>query len=990
MSSTNDDVVIRRVKNMPEDVEDIKPKSSSKKKTVEKKELSKKDAFLQQYNRHIKVLSVLMIVFAILILLALVSYTQRDEANTQITIGDILALLKGREEAVARAQTTSNWLGLLGAVISNFLLNHTIGYIVLIIPVIAIIWSLSLFIKVKVSAKLIKSTIILLISAVLFSSLMGSLSKTAWFISMSKEWPGSTGLYISSFLNGIIGKAGSIILLLTGLILTIILVFKIRVLTILGNIREYFGKIFNKIREQKAKSLALKKNKEKNQTTKKAVSIDAEESNELDEPARIFRRNSELEAETVANNANEEDINPLKNPLKAFSKSLKKKGADKEKIDDSPKEYANNFERFQDEAATKPNITINKKVIQEDEFIPQSKYVTPVIEKPVFTEENFRENNYQPKDLKEINELNVFNEGNDLNDMNVSKEINYTKDLNVVSVPSVLLGKEPIPDFEKSEEIEEFAGDFEENETIPSDIPNKKILVTVNELVVKKHNGPVNLLSTNVLDEEIDYKPPTLNLLVDDDDKFLINEDELKTNARILQEKLETFKIYIENLSVTPGPVVTQYEFVPSAGIKISRIAALSDDIAMALKAKGIRIIAPVPGKGTVGIEIPNANPSMVRFSSCVKSSKFHNMNLKLPLAFGKTISGDVFTADLSRMPHLLIAGATGSGKSVGINSIITSLLFKIHPRNLKFVIIDPKKVELRQYKALENHFLAASPDIDNIIITAPEEAVIVLKAVCAEMDLRYDIMARVGQRNIADYNKKISEGKFKDDKEVIHKNMPYIVVIIDELADLMLTASKEVETPIIRIAQLARAVGIHLVVATQRPSVDVITGIIKANFPSRISYLVASRIDSRTVLDTMGAEKLLGNGDMLFQAGGSPPMRVQNAFLSTEEVEDICSFIGKQKGYSEPYMLPSILETKEGIGVAREDRDTFFEEAARLVIRHQQASVSLIQRRLKVGYARAGRIVDELESMGVVGPYDGSKARSVLLESESDLEAIL
>jgi len=411
----------------------------------------------------------------------------------------------------------------------------------------------------------------------------------------------------------------------------------------------------------------------------------------------------------------------------------------------------------------------------------------------------------------------------------------------------------------------------------------------------------------------------------------------------------------------------------------------------MALKARGIRIIAPVPGKGTVGIEIPNQNPVMVRFSQIVKSSKFHSNKFRLPIALGKTISGEVYCADLSRMPHMLIAGATGAGKSVGINTIIASLLFKMHPKNLKFVIIDPKKVELRQYNVLKKHFLAVSPDIKDSIITDPQDAVVALKAVCEEMDRRYDVLAEVGQRNILDYNWKVREGKIKDNENMVFKTMPYIVVVIDELADLMLTASKEVEQPIIRIAQLARAVGIHLVIATQRPSVDVITGIIKANIPARAAYLVASKVDSRTILDVMGADQLLGNGDMLFLPSGSPkPIRLQNSFISTDEVEDLCNFIGNQVGYSKPYELPSLNEGNSGGGISKEDRDGLFEDAARLVIAHQQGSVSLLQRRLKIGYARAGRIVDELEDAGVLGPFDGSKARQVLMESEMELEAVL
>jgi DNA segregation ATPase FtsK/SpoIIIE-like protein len=496
------------------------------------------------------------------------------------------------------------------------------------------------------------------------------------------------------------------------------------------------------------------------------------------------------------------------------------------------------------------------------------------------------------------------------------------------------------------------------------------------------------------LDEVIDYIAPTLDLLIAQEDSDEVNEAELRENARLLTEKLRTFRIEIENLTVTPGPVVTQYEFVPAAGIKVSQIEGLADDIALALKARGIRIIAPVPGRGTVAVEIPNHKPTMVRFSSIVDSEQFQDNTQRLPLALGKTISGEVFCADLAKMPHLLIAGSTGSGKSVGINTILASLLYKMHPRQLKFVIVDPKKIEMSQYKPLLKHFLAVCPDIDETIITNPQNAVIALKSVEAEMERRYDILAKVGQRNIADYNAKVAEGRYKDmSHQVVHREMPYIVVVVDELADLMMTAGREVEDPIIRLAQLARAVGIHLVVATQRPSVDVVTGLIKANFPARIAFQVASKVDSRTILDMSGAEHLLGNGDMLFTAGGSAkPLRVQNSFLSTEEVERICEHISRQQGYSEPYQLPSVSgKSGKGSGVAdNEERDELFEEAARIVVRHQQGSVSLLQRRLKIGYSRAARVMDQLEEAGVVGGFDGSKGRSVLIESEAQLEALL
>jgi S-DNA-T family DNA segregation ATPase FtsK/SpoIIIE len=492
--------------------------------------------------------------------------------------------------------------------------------------------------------------------------------------------------------------------------------------------------------------------------------------------------------------------------------------------------------------------------------------------------------------------------------------------------------------------------------------------------------------------EEIDYVFPSVELLDIHRENENINEDELKANAEQLRAKLSDFSVEIDSVSVTPGPVVTLYELVPAAGVKISRIESLQDDIALALKAKGIRIIAPMPGKGTVGVEIPNHNPSLVTIRSIINSAKFRDSKAILPLAMGKTISGEVFIDDLSKMPHLLIAGSTGSGKSVGINTIITSLIYRMHPSDVKFVIIDPKKIELTLFKKLRSHYLAVSPDLDEEIITEANNAVLVLKSVELEMENRYDRLAAAGVRNIADYNERLSAGRLHNSDTFKHRKIPYLIVVIDELADLMITAAKEVEEPIARLAQLARAVGIHLVVATQRPSVDVITGVIKANFPARIAYQVSSKIDSRTILDMNGADQLLGNGDMLYLPSGSPkPHRIQNAFISTDEVERVTNHIGKQKGFSTPFKLPSVLEKKRQAGGGTGgSEDELFEEAAHIVVRHQQGSVSLLQRRLKVGYSRAARLIDELEAAGIVGPFDGSKAREVMVETEAELEVKL
>jgi len=497
----------------------------------------------------------------------------------------------------------------------------------------------------------------------------------------------------------------------------------------------------------------------------------------------------------------------------------------------------------------------------------------------------------------------------------------------------------------------------------------------------------------NQWEEKLNYKIPGLDLLepIPKED-FKVAEEELKKNAELLKEKLKLFDIDIQDISVTPGPVVTLYEIVPAPGVKISRIVGLEHDIALALAARGIRIIAPIPGKSAIGVEIPNAEASLVNARSVL--GQISESKLELPISLGKTINGDVYITDLAKMPHLLIAGSTGSGKSVGINMIITSVLYTKQPAEVKLIMIDPKKIELSFYNKLRRHYLAVSPDLEEEIITNPQNAVILLKSVEYEMEKRYDKLAKAGVRNIVDYNQKVLDPKKrpKDTETIKHHPIPYLLVIIDELADLMITAGKEVEEPIARLAQLARAVGIHLVLATQRPSVNVITGVIKANFSARIAYQVATKIDSRTILDMNGAEQLLGRGDMLFLPSGSPkPIRIQNAFISTEEVEKLTEYISRQPGYSKPYFLPSLYDKKkESSSGFLTDLDPMFEDAARVIVRHQQGSVSLLQRRLKLGYSRAARIVDQLEEAGIVGPNDGSKARTVLIENDEQLETIL
>ncbi len=543
---------------------------------------------------------------------------------------------------------------------------------------------------------------------------------------------------------------------------------------------------------------------------------------------------------------------------------------------------------------------------------------------------------------------------------------------------------EPSPEKIEIEKLEKNNAEIEAREAKLKSKPDDDVMFA---------NRDIEAALPDPWEEKIKYHMPSLDLLNEiPKQNFKVAEEELKKNAELLKDKLSLFDIEIQDISVTPGPVVTLYEIVPAPGVKISKIVSLEHDIALALAARGIRIIAPIPGKSAIGVEIPNSEPSLVVAKSVL--SKLANSKAELPLALGEDIAGEVLISDLAKMPHLLIAGSTGSGKSVGINMIIASLLYAKHPSEVKLAIIDPKKIELSFYNSLRKHYLAVSPDFDEDIVTVPTNAVLLLKSVEYEMERRYDKLAKAGVRNIVDYNLKIADPKKapKDTETMKHYYLPYIVVIIDELADLMITAGKEVEEPIARLAQLARAVGIHLVLATQRPSVNVITGVIKANFSARMAYQVASKIDSRTILDMNGAEQLLGRGDMLFLPPGLPkPIRMQNAFITTEEVERLTEYISKQDGYSKPYNLPSLYDKKKDAAAKfMDDVDPLFHDAARVVVRHQQGSVSLLQRRLKLGYSRAARIVDQLEEAGIVGPNDGSKAREVIVENEEQLETIL
>lgn len=865
--------------------------------------------------RHIT--AVLIELCAVLMLLALVSYTARDQANADVGVRDLFGLMTNDPVVAARADTTQNWLGLLGAFLSNVLINGTVGYMALAVPFLVALWGVAFYRGGPYSeqTRLTSFTALLM---TLVASVFGTVQLVSWLPQPSHEWSGSVGAFIATLLSGLLGTVGASLILLSAIAITVVYAFDLDVRMIVSRFREFLATAG----EHAAAARKI--------IAEKTIA-----------PPSDVEGDAGASIETSARHA--ADVNENGSAVSAAKA------------------------RFDNEPA---RMTRRMRGVDElvERAVPEARIRRP-----------------EPPPLPFLDASPPLSDDDTLRRRQVALRDDDVAESMAIPTRAQEPGAPSAHEEVQIRHSDPFAAE-----------PLRHSKLTLNVLGAETDADAEfddeGALIDRRRDEQIKYVPPPIDMLVPQVEQTEVNDEELKENGRILQEKLSTFDIEIEDLQVTPGPVVTLYEFVPAPGIKISRIESLADDIALALKARGIRIIAPIPGKGTVGVEIPNHKPAMVRIRSVLNTAKFRENNFRLPLALGKTTVGEVFCDDLAKMPHLLIAGATGSGKSVGVNAILTSLIYKMHPSDLKFVIIDPKKIEMTQYKALKNHFLAKCPDIDEDIITQPANAVLALKSLEMEMDRRYDILAKVGQRNIFDYNQKVAEGKYEDSVDMNHVKLPYIVLILDELADLMMTASREIEEPICRLAQLARAIGIHLIVATQRPSVNVITGVIKANFPARIAYQVASKIDSRTILDMNGAEYLLGNGDMLYLPGGMPkPMRLQNAFISTEEVEEICEHIGRQHGFSVPYELPSVLEkSRKSVATAGGDRDDLFEDAARLVVQHQQGSVSLVQRRLKVGYSRAARIIDELEMAGIVGPFDGSKARAVLMESEAELEAYL
>ena len=971
-----------------------------------------------KYTFHIKTFAFLSLLVLTFLTFSIISFHRSDVEQSTLSISDLLGLLDGNPEVIARQSITKNWLGLVGVYISDILLNKTFGYPILIILFLGIYLSFAILRKNQDYSNLGKTTIFWTLMMLFASGFFGSIQKFNWLGTIPFEWSGLVGYFFAHLISSVLGNYGAFLIFVFAIFLTIFYRMNFKISDI---IKYLYSNTINFFKNRKESKDESPKDTSENPIDENQAQ-DAENITESD-------ANDSSTSELIDSIANQNIENTTKESTKkpiefhiVNNDAVANSGVVSSGLSDIPFSTRNrilNIEEDNQVAGNTPapstkgeNLVSNSRIKPEPEqpkkFTPQIKLIDP--SKVAMPNKDFQEEmQHETEELKHILdeehiEYHIDNEEKFPNESkvdNVFTSINNPSD-NKISEIDELLNQiewnkqnennaqtesnqnEIIPDIKsvKDEKLTQSQPDYQDQKNVRVTIlPETKSTDTIKSLIYTDHS-----------EMKINYKFPPLDLLIKQPPQSNVDYEEFKANAQILQEKLETFKIVIENMTITPGPVVTLYEFVPAPGIKISRIESLSDDLAMALKAKGIRILAPMPGKGTVGVEIPNAKPQIVRFGDIVSSDKYQVTSMRLPLAFGKTINGEVFIEDLTKMPHLLIAGSTGSGKSVGVNTIINSLLFKIHPADLKFVIIDPKKVEMPQYAALSQHYLATSPDVEDLIVTNPKDAVLILKSCVVEMENRYDILADAGQRNIHDYNAKFYEGKIRKSEKIKHSPMPYIVVIIDELADLMLTASKEIEEPITRLAQMARAVGIHLIVATQRPSVDVITGLIKANFPARIAYLASSRIDSRTILDQQGADQLLGNGDMLILPPGTPkPIRVQNAFISTDEVDNICEFIASQTGYPEPYILPSVdTEEKEEKYMDPNDRDPLFEEAAKLIVMMQQASVSMLQRRMKIGYARAGRIMDELEAAGIVGEGKGSKMRDVLLDSLSQLEAYL
>jgi S-DNA-T family DNA segregation ATPase FtsK/SpoIIIE len=819
-----------------------------------------KEKFAWRMSRQQKfILGILLILFSIALLLSFISYFITGNNDQDVVT-----------ELAKRSVKAENWLGKFGAYLAHFFLYKGFGVSSFIfVRILFLVGAYSLLDMALVKLK--KSFFWDLYLIIFVSIILG------FFWNYIPQLGGTIGFEMNLFIQDYIGKTGTLLVLLFGIVL--FLVFKIKISP------ESFTKVFEKPQAEFKEDIA-------------AANVVAPVTEEIEQDEEDEEINTDLPISTPSNAKEDFILTEDEEEMGNFEL----------------KTYPSSFEI--DKESLKPTIA------------------------------SASELNLDPKPKVETPEVTNFS----IEDRSIPKEDFVNEDAFVI---------------EKIEEEE-----------------------LVEENLAAKLVQDFGLFDPTL--ELSHYQFPSIDLLKEySSGGITINQAELEENKNKIVDTLKNYSIGISQIKATVGPTVTLYEIVPEAGIRISKIKNLEDDIALSLAALGIRIIAPIPGKGTIGIEVPNNNPTMVSMKSVISSPKFQTAEMELPIALGKTISNETFVVDLAKMPHLLMAGATGQGKSVGLNAVLTSLLYKKHPAEVKFVLVDPKKVELTLFNKIERHYLAKLPDGGDAIITDNTKVINTLNSLCIEMDNRYSLLKDAMVRNIKEYNEKFRNRKLNPENG--HRFLPYIVLVVDEFADLIMTAGKEVETPIARLAQLARAIGIHLIIATQRPSVNVITGMIKANFPARIAFRVTSKIDSRTILDSGGADQLIGRGDLLYTQGNEI-VRVQCAFVDTPEVDKICDFIGSQKAYPEAYLLPEYVGEDSGIklDIDISERDSLFRDAAEVIVTAQQGSASLIQRKLKLGYNRAGRLIDQLEAAGIVGPFEGSKARSVLIPDLVALEHFL
>ena len=964
-----------------------------------------------------EVLGLVLMVLALLLTLAFVTYQPGDDAVAQ-SAPLVDALLNP-----SQYPPVENALGLLGAELARTLVPGFLGYSILFYSLALMVWGYATF-RHWDHRPLLYPTGLVLLSAFVVAGLIGWFAHT--FETDLVRWAGAVGMGMAGWMQGVFGQPGSFILLMLVVAIMLLLVVDHDIQRSVDRVIEAVRQIETTIegwwsawqerraRKRKEKKRARQKRKQEEQDTAKEAteerrqSADDSDSSSAEapedqssgddpSPPPSAEQNEETTPSRTAPDASAEDEAPTDDDTSDTPPSVTIQVPDRtgdgrpvrrndlfreRLVDDDPDES-------ESENDSDDDLDLEE---LEEEFGQAFEETSP--SSPSSPEDRRSDEPDRKEDTDRPSEdpsLDAPSPKESVDDTARQPEASPTADDTAPSTADAERSRDTDSTQDPSTEPE--TKEASDSEPPTDDDPESAspdeddVELTVKERVEEEKADEIERPAETP--EQVEYEPPSLDLLEEPTDEDpSVDREELEENKRILLDKLDTYNVEIDDISAVVGPTVTRYELTPAPGVKVSRIKSLEDDLAMAMAASGVRMLAPIPGKSAIGVEIPNRNRELVRLREIIGTAKFRDTDMTLPLPMGKSIEGEVFLADLTKMPHLLIAGATGSGKSVGLNSLITGLIYACHPMNLRFVVIDPKKIELQQYTALETQFVAQPQDVDQTVITDIEEASGVLKSVEKEMEERYDLLSDAKVRGIEGYNKKFKAGELSPEDG--HRHMPYIVVVVDELADLMMAVGDDIEGPISRLAQMARAVGIHLILATQRPSVDVITGVIKANFPSRIAYEVASMADSRTILDQGGAEGLVGNGDMLFLSG-SDMRRLQGPFVSVEEVEEVVDFVSEQPGVT-PYELPSLLDAGHGpsgnLGV--DDTDEKFEEAARITVRRQQGSVSLLQRKLAVGYTRAARIVDQLEEAGIVGPHNGTKAREVLVDGEDELDRML